>query len=91
MDFEWDEAKNRANIRKHGIAFEMAQLIFKSTFFTTLDLRHTYGEDRFISIGKIDDIVVLVVVHTDRNERTRIISARPASRKERQAYYEKTR
>jgi uncharacterized DUF497 family protein len=91
MDFEWDEAKNRANIRKHGIAFEMAQLIFKSTFFTTLDLRNTYGEDRFISIGKIDDIVVLVVVHTDRNERTRIISARPASRKERQAYYEKTR
>jgi uncharacterized DUF497 family protein len=91
MDFEWDEAKNRANIRKHGIAFEMAQLIFKSTFFTKLDLRHTYGEDRFISIGKIDDIVVLVVVHTDRNERTRIISARPASRKERQAYYEKTR
>jgi uncharacterized DUF497 family protein len=91
MDFEWDEAKNRANIRKHGIAFEMAQLIFKSTFFTTLDFRHTYGEDRFISIGKIDDIVVLVVVHTDRNERTRIISARPASRKERQAYYEKTR
>jgi uncharacterized DUF497 family protein len=91
MDFEWDEAKNRANIRKHGIAFEMAQLIFKSTFFTKLDLINTYGEDRFISIGKIDDIVVLVVVHTDRNERTRIISARPASRKERQAYYEKTR
>ena len=91
MDFEWDEAKNRANIRKHGIAFEMAQLIFKSTFFTKLDLRNAYGEDRFISIGKIDDIVVLVVVHTDRNERTRIISARPASRKERQAYYEKTR
>ena len=91
MDLEWDEAKNRVNIRKHGIAFEMAQLIFKSTFFTKLDLRNAYGEDRFISIGKIDDIVVLVVVHTDRNERTRIISARPASRKERQAYYEKTR
>jgi len=91
MDFEWDEAKNRANICKHGITFETAQRIFESPFFSILDNRRAYGEERFISIGKSDNIVVLVVVHTDRNGRTRIISARPASRKERQTYYAKTR
>jgi len=91
MDFEWDDAKNQANIRKHGVSFETAQRIFENVFFTTFDKRQAYGEDRFISIGISDHIVVLAVVYTDRSGRTRIISARPASRRERQTYYAKTR
>ena len=88
MEFEWDEAKNNANIEKHRVSFETALRIFEGPVLTWFDDREDYGEDRFISIGAVDDIVVLVVAHTDREGVTRLISARPASRRERQKYYE---
>lgn len=88
MDFEWDDAKNQVNIRKHGVSFETAKRIFEGPVYTCLDDRDDYGEERFISIGMVDGIAVLVVVHTDREGRVRLISARPASNKERQRYYE---
>ena len=91
MEFEWHEAKNQANIRKHGVSFETARRIFRSTVLTWLDVRRDYGEDRYISIGRIGPAARIVVAYTNRAGRIRLISARPASRKERQAYDERTR
>ena len=91
MEFEWDEAKNQANIRKHGVSFQTARRIFAGSFLTWLDDREDYGEVRRISIGKVSKAAVVVVAHTDRDGRIRVISARPASRKERQAYHERAR
>lgn len=84
--FEWDEAKNKSNIAKHGISFEQAKTIFEGAVLT---LPSPYkGEKRELSIGLYKSEVLIVVVHTDRSGKTRIISARPAKRKERN-YYEK--
>ena len=90
MLFEWDEAKNQANIRKHGVSFETARRTFDGPVLTWVDERMDYGEVRHVSIGKVGNAVV-VVAHTDRDGRMRLISARPASRKERQAYHERVR
>ncbi|MCY4389210.1 MAG: BrnT family toxin [Desulfurellaceae bacterium] len=91
MQFEWDEVKNQANIRKHGISFETAKRIFEGPVVTRIDQRKDYGEDRYISIGRVEPAALIVVAHTSRNGRIRLISARPASRKERQAYHEQIR
>ena len=91
MEFEWDETKNRANIRKHGVSFMTASRIFEKLVLTRRDDRKRYGEDRYISVGEVDGVAVIVVAHTDRGDRTRLISARPASRKERQAWHEHIR
>ena len=93
MEFSWDKHKNRANFKKHGIRFEEAALIFESVHFTSVDPRDYYDERgqaeiREITIGILRDGVVLVVCHTDRNNQTRIISARKATSKERRRYDE---
>ncbi len=87
MSLEWDEAKNRINRQKHGISFEEACLIFDGAVFSAKDERFGYGEERIISIGAITTLVIVVVVHTDRNGSIRIISARLANRKERTRYH----
>ena len=84
--FEWDEAKNRANIAKHGVSFDVARRIFDGPVLNWLDGRRAYGEIRHVGIGRVDGVVFLAVVHTARNGNTRIISARPAKRKERERY-----
>ncbi len=86
--FEWDKKKNAANRKKHGISFEEAKEIFDGPVLTRLDDRREYGETRRISIGALSDAVVIVVAHTDRAEKIRIISARKANRNEREVYYE---
>ena len=91
MEFEWDEFKNQANIRKHGVSFDAVQRIFEGPILTRQDLRRDYGEERCISIGRAGSVVLIVVDHTLRNGRTRPISARPACRKERKAYRESIR
>ena len=88
MRFEWDERKNALNIKKHGISFSEAKTIFDDIVFTSFDDRFDYGEIREASIGAIQGVVVVVVVHTEREGVTRIISARKATRKERKKYYE---
>jgi uncharacterized protein len=87
MHFEWDDAKNDANLRKHGLSFEEARLIFDGPVFTVRDLRQDYGEDRFITLGAIAGLIVVAAVHTDRIGVTRLISARLANRKERVRYH----
>jgi uncharacterized DUF497 family protein len=88
MTFEWDPDKNAANIAKHGVSFATAARIFEGPVLTAPDTRHDYGEQRANSIGVVDGVLYLVVTHTDRDGRTRIISARPAKRAERQRYDE---
>lgn len=87
MRFEWDDAKKQANITKHGIDFATALRIFDGPMLTRCDLRHDYGEMRHISVGRTGSAVI-VVAHTKRKDRWRLISARPASRKERRLYHE---
>ena len=86
-DFEWDEAKAAENDAKHGVSFEMATLVFKDPFAVErLDDREHYSEDRFILIG-IADGALLTVVHTERNGRIRIVSARQATKHEQDDYF----
>ena len=86
--FEWDKEKDRVNYAKHGIRFEEAKVIFASPVLTAPDDRQDYSEEHFISYGQLSTLVVVAVVHTRRRGRIRLISARKANRKERQAYYE---
>ncbi len=86
MQFEWDEAKNEANVTKHGVSFELVAEIFNGPVFSLTDSRRDYGEMRTISIGQVSGVLILAVVHTDRSGRRRIISARRASRAERSDY-----
>ena len=86
MIFEWDEAKNAANVRKHGVSFDDAKSRFDGRIVTTVDTRFDYGEFREITTGVLGDTVIVTVVHTDRGGRCRLISARRASPKERYHY-----
>ena len=90
MQFEWDEAKDRANATKHGIGFETAKRIFDGPVLARPDRRLDYGEERYVGIGRVDTAEI-VAVWTERNGRRRLISARPASRRERQVYRERIR
>lgn len=89
--FEWDDDKDKLNLQKHGIGFSLAVRIFDGPVLTWVDDRSDYGETRYHSIGQIEGIAVLAVIHTDRSGRTRLISARPANRSERRRYDEKIR
>ena len=91
MKLEWDETKNQSNIAKHGVSFEDAKLIFDGFTLSVVDERHDYGEERVISLGMIDGIAVVLVVHTDRQGICRIISARPTKKAERKRYEEALR
>ena len=85
--FEWDEEKNRINIEKHSISFDLARLIFRNSHLCKVDNRHDYGETRWQAIGSVSDII-LHVTYTERGTRIRLISARKASKKERSAFDE---
>lgn len=86
MVFEWDEEKNSRNIKKHGISFETASRVFDDPEYLEIpDLTHSNEEDRYIVIGKVEE--VLFVVYTEREDRVRIISARLARPIERRQYY----
>jgi uncharacterized DUF497 family protein len=89
MQFDWDPEKAKANFRKHGVSFDEATTVFFDDFsLTGDDPDHSKEEDRFITFGVSNTGRVLVVVHTDRDERIRIISARPATPYERRLYEE---
>ncbi|MCA1994778.1 BrnT family toxin [Leptodesmis sichuanensis] len=87
MEYEWDEAKRLANLRKHGIDFIDVPAIFGGDTVTVEDDRYSYGEQRFITFGLLQGRVI-AVVHTEREDYTRIISARKATKYEQRAYFE---
>jgi uncharacterized DUF497 family protein len=85
--FEWDRRKDEGNRRKHGVAFTEAVTAFADSLSVTIgDPDHSEGEERFILLGRSNRGRLLVVTHTDRDECTRIISVREASRRERRQY-----
>jgi len=83
--FEWDEAKSQANLRARGFDFAFASRIFDDDFYEIEDARRDYGERRLIATGQVEG-QLYTIVYTQRGEARRIISAREASRKERNAY-----
>ena len=85
MDFEWDETKRHQNHDKHGVDLLEAALIFEGQTLTRVDDRRDYGEVRYISLGLVDD-VPYVVIHTQRNGNTRLISAWRGGRKDHETY-----
>ena len=87
LTFEWDEAKNAANLVKHGVTFEEASEIFSDPLSVTiLDPEHSSEEDRFVTVGMSGTALLVVAIHTDRNGKIRIISARRARPTERRNY-----
>ena len=87
MKIEWDTNKNDANMKKHHISFETAARVFlDENRLDYYDIVHSINEDRYITIGLVEEVIV--VVYTLRKTRIRIISARLATRKERELYYE---
>jgi uncharacterized DUF497 family protein len=88
--FEWDAAKAAANLRKHGVSFDLASLAFADPFALIAQDRFEGGEYRWQTLGLVEGCLLLLVAHTvtdaDGTEVVRIISARKATRKERQRY-----
>lgn len=86
MRFVWDDAKNKINLRKHGIDFADTPTIFDSPMLAQLDNRDDYGEERWIGIGWIRSLVCVVVYVEISDEKIRIISARKATKNEVRLY-----
>lgn len=90
MEFEWDQAKNESNQRKHGLDFADAPRVFAGPKLTFEDLRRSYGEPRYLTVGTLAGRVV-VIAHAVRGETTRIISMRKANAREIARYQERLR
>jgi uncharacterized protein len=88
--FDWDERKAKSNARKHGVSFEEASSVFGDALSITIPdpVHSSERETRFVSIGLSIQRRLLVIVHTDRGARIRLITARVATRHERKIYEE---
>ena len=92
LEFEWDDKKDRANTKKHGVSFDEAQTVFYDEHaILFFDPDHSENENRFILLGVSFKLKVLVVCHCFRRKETilRIISARKADKDEQQVYWSK--
>ena len=89
MEFEWDETKAAVNLQKHGISFTAAIKVFNDPNRLEEDTtRAEYGEQRGKVIGMLDNVLIVAVIYTPRDEKIRIISARRARRNERTRYHQ---
>ncbi|MBE9016357.1 hypothetical protein C7Y66_05535 [Chroococcidiopsis sp. CCALA 051] len=89
MEFEWNPDKAKLNGEKHNVSFEEAATVFNDPLSVTFpDPDHSVGESRYVIIGVSRFGQLLIVAHTDRGEKIRIISARKATRQERRFYEE---
>jgi uncharacterized DUF497 family protein len=86
MEFEWDEAKRKSNLRNHGIDFVGVEQVFEDKIVSILDDRFNYGEKRFVTFGLLDGRVV-AIAHTETDEVIRIISVRKATKHEESSYF----
>jgi uncharacterized DUF497 family protein len=85
--FEWDEAKNRKNIKEHGFSFaEILEVFDDPAFLEGYDVEHSKHEDRYYGIGCLNGVLYVISFYTYRGERRRIISARQADPEEREEY-----
>jgi uncharacterized DUF497 family protein len=90
MEYEWDETKRKSNLAKHGLDFAKAwKVLERSDSITTGDTEHSQSELRYRTIGYFGkELCVVVVIHTKRKEKTRIISFRRAHKKERKKLWQ---
>ena len=89
LAFEWDEVKAKSNLKKHKVSFEEGKTIFNDPFlFTFPDNAHSTNEERFINIGISASGHILVLTHTERQDKIRIINCRKATARERRFYEE---
>jgi uncharacterized DUF497 family protein len=87
MKFEWDLSKSDINLKKHGVSFHEASTVFGDPLAITFnDPDHSIGEHRLLTFGHSRANQLLAVVHTERHGKTRIISARRATKQERKIY-----
>ena len=87
MQFEWDAEKAQRNLAKHGVSFDEAATVFGDPLAVTIhDPNHSHQEYRFLTTGLSNRGRLIIVAHTDREERVRIISAREATASERSQY-----
>ncbi len=85
--FEWNPKKEKSNLKKHGVSFDEASSVFKDTLSLTIsDPLHSGDEERMVIIGVSRRNRFLTVVHTDRGEKVRLISARKSTTSERRFY-----
>lgn len=88
-EFEWDDEKAKSNLKKHDVSFEEGTTIFNDPLIATIpDPDHSKDEERYVSIGISVQGRLLVVVHTEREVRIRLISCRKATSAERKVYEE---
>ncbi len=85
MRFTWDENKRLLNLKNHQLDFADAEKVFRGNMIIFEDTRYDYGEQRWVAIGLLE-IVVVVVVHTETAEVVRIISMRKATRNEQRRF-----
>ena len=90
MRFEWDDAKRRANLKRHGLDFEDGEKVFTGESVTVLDDRFDYGEGRFLTLGLLKGKLV-AISHTEIDEVVRLISFRKASKNEEKIYFKEIR
>ena len=88
MKFEWDEAKNRVNVHKHGLDFADAEEMLQGVLLVSPDTREDYGEERWIGIGMTRGRIAFVAFSQKAEDCVRIISLRKANREEHQEYQE---
>jgi len=86
MEFDWDEAKRKSNLRNHGIDFIGIEKVFEGETVTIPDDRFDYGEERFVTFGLLDARMV-AIAHTETDEVIRIISVRKATKNEESSYF----
>ena len=89
IEFEWDQSKEASNISKHGVSFHEGATVFgDSLAWTFPDPDHSVHEKRFLTMGLSSRGRILIISHTDRGKKTRIISVRQATPRERRDYEE---
>jgi uncharacterized protein len=90
MQFEWDSRKANSNLAKHGVAFEVAELVWNDPAHVVVFDRHESGEERWQAIGLVRGVMILTVIHTnpggEGEELVRLIGARKATLAERDRY-----
>jgi uncharacterized DUF497 family protein len=86
MKIEWDEEKRKSNINKHGFDFVDAVKNFEGATFTMRDDRFDYGDNRYISLGMLEGIII-VIAHSEIDDLIRVISMRKATKNEQKIYF----
>lgn len=89
MKLTWDEEKRRNNLAKHGLDFADSDAVFRGAVFIFEDERHSYGEQRFVALGLLHEIVVAIAFTEPEEDLIRIFSMRKAIRNEQALYFER--